>query len=114
MSEIVSMRKLLEAGAQYGHQKRKWNPKMKQYIYTTKANVHIIDLNKTIEKIDEAYEAMSKIGENGGKVLFVGTKRAAQEVVMNQALRSGNYYVNQRWLGGTLTNFKTIRNSCKN
>ena len=106
---VVSMRKLLENGVHFGHQTRRWNPKMKQYIYTAKNDVYIVDLAKTQEKLEEAYMAMHAIAERGGKVLFVGTKKQAQEIVMEEALRSGSFYVNQRWLGGTLTNFRTIQ-----
>ena len=106
---VVSMRKLLENGVHFGHQTRRWNPKMKPYIYTAKNGVHIIDLALTQEAIEKAYAALKEITENGGKVLFVGTKKQAQTAVLEEALRSGSFYVNQRWLGGTLTNFKTIR-----
>ena len=106
---IVSMNYLLEAGVQFGHQKRRWNPKMKEYICTTRDDIYIIDLQKTVKKLEEAYEAMKKIAENGGKVLFVGTKKQAQEAAEESATRTGMYFVNERWLGGTLTNFKTIR-----
>ena len=106
---VISMKQLLEAGVHFGHQTRRWNPKMKQYIYTAKNDVYIIDLAKTQEKLDEAYAAMHAIAEKGGKVLFVGTKKQAQEIVMEEALRSGSFYVNQRWLGGILTNFRTIQ-----
>ncbi len=106
---IVSMNYLLEAGVQFGHQKRRWNPKMKEYIFTTRDDIYIIDLQKTVKKLEEAYAAMSAICENGGKVLFVGTKKQAQEAAEECATRTDNYFVNERWLGGTLTNFKTIR-----
>ncbi len=106
---VVSMRKLLESGCHFGHHTRKWNPKMKPYIYTAKNGVYIIDLAKTMEYLDVAYDAMREIANKGGKVLFVGTKKAAQEVVMEEALKSGVFYVNQRWLGGLLTNYKTIQ-----
>ena len=106
---IVSMNYLLEAGVQFGHQKRRWNPKMKEYIFTTRDDIYIIDLQKTVKKLEEAYAAMKEIAENGGKVLFVGTKKQAQEAAEECALRTDNYFVNERWLGGTLTNFKTIR-----
>ncbi len=109
MSNIVSMNYLLEAGVHFGHQKRRWNPKMKEYIYTTRDDIYIIDLAKTVKKLEEAYEAMKKIAEAGGKVLFVGTKKQAQEAVLENATRTNMYYVTERWLGGTLTNFKTIR-----
>ena len=110
---VVSMKKLLENGVHFGHQTRKWNPNMKQYIYTAKNGVYIIDLNKTQEELDKAYEALKKITEEGGKVLFVGTKKQAQATILEEALRSGSFYVNQRWLGGTLTNFRTIQKSVK-
>ena len=110
---VVSMRKMLENGVHYGHQTRKWNPKMKQFIYTAKNGVYIIDLAKTEERLQVAYDAIKKITEDGGKILFVGTKKQAQAVVLEEALRSGSFYVNQRWLGGTLTNFRTIQKSIK-
>ena len=110
---VVSMRKLLENGVHFGHQTRRWNPKMKPYIYTAKNGVHIIDLALTQEAIEKAYAALKEITENGGKVLFVGTKKQAQTAVLEEALRSGSFYVNQRWLGGTLTNFRTIQKSIK-
>lgn len=110
---VVSMRKLLENGVHFGHQTRRWNPKMKSYIYTAKNGVHIIDLAQTQEAVERAYNALKEITENGGKVLFVGTKKQAQAAVLEEALRSGSFYVNQRWLGGTLTNFRTIQKSIK-
>ena len=106
---VVSMSYLLEAGVHFGHQKRRWNPKMKEYIYTSRDDIYIIDLQKTSKKLDEAYEAMKEIAANDGKVLFVGTKKQAQEAVEESATRVGMFFVNERWLGGTLTNFKTIR-----
>ena len=106
---IVSMNYLLEAGVQFGHQKRRWNPKMGEYIFTTRDDIYIIDLQKTVKKLEEAYAAMKEIVENGGKVLFVGTKKQAQEAAEEYATKTNNYFVNERWLGGTLTNFKTIR-----
>ena len=109
MSTIVSMNYLLEAGVRFGHQRRRWNPKMKEYIYTTRDDIYIIDLTKTVKKLEEAYEAMKKIAEEGGKVLFVGTKKQAQEAAEECAVRTNNYFVTERWLGGTLTNFRTIR-----
>jgi len=109
MSTIVSMNYLLEAGVHFGHQRRRWNPKMKEYIYTARDDIYIIDLTKTVKKLEEAYEAMKKIAEEGGKVLFVGTKKQAQEAAEESALRTDNYFITERWLGGTLTNFKTIR-----
>ena len=110
---IVSMNYLLEAGVHFGHQKRRWNPKMKEYIYTTRDDIYIIDLQKTVKKLEEAYEAMKEIASNGGKVLFVGTKKQAQEAAEESATRTNMYFVNERWLGGTLTNFKTIRSRIK-
>ena len=106
---IVSMNYLLEAGVHFGHQRRRWNPKMKEFIYTTRDDIYIIDLQKTVKKLEEAYEAMKAIAEAGGKVLFVGTKKQAQEAAEECAVRTNMYFVNERWLGGTLTNFKTIR-----
>ena len=106
---VVSMNYLLEAGVHFGHQKRRWNPKMKEYIFTTRDDIYIIDLQKTAKKIEEAYKALKEIAENGGKVLFVGTKKQAQEAAEECANRTNMYFVNERWLGGTLTNFKTIR-----
>ena len=106
---VVSMNYLLEAGVHFGHQKRRWNPKMKEYIYTTRDDIYIIDLQKTVKKMEEAYEAMKEIAQNGGKFLFVGTKKQAQEAAEESAVRTNMYFVNERWLGGTLTNFKTIR-----
>ena len=110
---IVSMNYLLEAGVHFGHQKRRWNPKMKEFIYTTRDDIYIIDLQKTVKKLEEAYEAMKQIAEAGGKVLFVGTKKQAQEAAEECAVRTNMYFVNERWLGGTLTNFKTIRSRVK-
>jgi len=110
---VVTMRKLLEAGAHFGHQTRRWDPKMKPNIYTVKNGFHIINLEKTQEALDVAYNAMKAIAEKGGRVLFVGTKKQAQAIVMEEALRSGSFYVNQRWLGGTLTNYRTIQKRIK-
>ena len=106
---VVSMNYLLEAGVHFGHQKRRWNPKMKEYIYTTRDDIYIIDLQKTSKCLDNAYEALKKIAEDGGKVLFVGTKKQAMEAAEESAVRTNMYFVNERWLGGTLTNFRTIR-----
>ena len=106
---VVSMNYLLEAGVQFGHQKRRWNPKMKEYIFTTRDDIYIIDLQKTVKKLEEAYEAMKEVAQNEGKILFVGTKKQAQEAAEESATRTNMYFVNERWLGGTLTNFKTIR-----
>lgn len=110
---IVSMNYLLEAGVHFGHQKRRWNPKMGEYIYTTRDDIYIIDLQKTVKKIEEAYEAAKKIAEDGGKFLFIGTKKQAQEAMEESATRTEMYFVTERWLGGTLTNFKTIRSRVK-
>ena len=106
---VVSMSYLLEAGVHFGHQTKRWNPKMKEYIYTSRDDIYIIDLQKTAKKIDEAYTALKEIVTNGGAVLFVGTRKQAQEAIKEEAIRSNSYYVTERWLGGTLTNFKTIR-----
>ncbi len=106
---VVSMGYLLEAGVHFGHQTKRWNPKMKEYIFTAREGIYIIDLQKTVKKIEEAYVALKEIAENGGKVIFVGTKKQAQEASMEEAVRSDSYYVTERWLGGTLTNFRTIR-----
>ncbi|MBD9098300.1 30S ribosomal protein S2 [bacterium] len=106
---VVSMNYLLEAGVHFGHQKRRWNPKMKEYIYTTRDDIYIIDLQKTARAIERAYAALQEIAENGGKVLFVGTKKQAQEAAEENATRTNMYFINERWLGGTLTNFKTIK-----
>ena len=110
---VVSMNYLLEAGVHFGHQKRRWNPKMREYIYTSRDDIYIIDLQKTAKKIEEAYMAMKEIAEAEGKVLFVGTKKQAQEAAEECALRTDMYFLNERWLGGTLTNFKTIRSRVK-
>src|SRR5699024_768135 len=106
---VISMKQLLEAGVHFGHQTRRWNPKMKKYIFTERNGIYIIDLQKTVKKVDEAYNYVKDIAANGGSVLFVGTKKQAQDSVRDEATRSGMFYVNQRWLGGTLTNFQTIR-----
>ena len=103
------MKQLLEAGVHFGHQTRRWNPKMAPYIYTERNGIHIIDLQKSVGMVDTAYEAIKNIVANGGTILFVGTKKQAQEAVKDEAIRSGMYYVNERWLGGMLTNFKTIK-----
>jgi len=110
---VVSMNYLLEAGVHFGHQKRRWNPKMKEYIFTTRDDIYIIDLQKTAKKIEEAYAAMKEIAENGGKVLFVGTKKQAQEAMEENATRTNMYFITERWLGGTLTNFRTIHSRVK-
>lgn len=110
---VVSMSYLLEAGVHFGHQTKRWNPKMKEYIFTARDEIYIIDLQKTAKKIEEAYAALKEIAANGGKVIFVGTRKQASEATKEEALRSDSYYVNERWLGGTLTNFKTIRRRVK-
>ena len=107
---VISMKQLLEAGVHFGHQSRKWNPKMKQYIFTARNDIHIINLETTSEQVDKAYTFVRDIVASGKNVLFVGTKKQAQEAVKEEAERCGMFYVNTRWLGGTLTNFKTIRN----
>ncbi|MEG0384081.1 MAG: 30S ribosomal protein S2 [Solibacillus sp.] len=106
---VISMKQLLEAGVHFGHQTRRWNPKMKKFIFVERNGIYIIDLQKTVKKLEEAYNFMRQVGQDGGKVLFVGTKKQAQEAIKDEAERSGNYYINQRWLGGTLTNFGTIQ-----
>ncbi|MBN6887192.1 small subunit ribosomal protein S2 [Cytobacillus horneckiae] len=106
---VISMKQLLEAGVHFGHQTRRWNPKMKKYIFTERNGIYIIDLQKTVKKVEEAYNFVKELAGNGGTVLFVGTKKQAQDSVKEEAIRSGMYYVNQRWLGGTLTNFETIQ-----
>ena len=109
MANVVSMKALLEAGVHFGHQTRRWNPKMAPYIYTERNGIYIIDLQKTVKKIDEAYAFVRDIAANDGTVLFVGTKKQAQESIEQEAKRCEMFYVNQRWLGGLLTNFKTIQ-----
>jgi len=110
---VVSMSYLLEAGVHFGHQTKRWNPKMKEYIFTARDDIYIIDLQKTAKKIEEAYAALKDIASNGGKVLFVGTRKQASEATKDEAIRSNYHYVNVRWLGGTLTNFGTIRKRVK-
>jgi small subunit ribosomal protein S2 len=110
---VVSMKELLESGVHFGHATRRWNPKMARYIYTARNGIYIIDLQKTANEIENAYQVLNGIVANGGKVLFVGTKKQAQEAVREEATRCGHFYVDQRWLGGTLTNFKTIRRRIK-
>ena len=110
---VISMKQLLEAGVHFGHQTRRWNPKMAPYIYTERNGIYIIDLQKSVGKVDEAYKAVSDIAAEGGSILFVGTKKQAQEAVKEEALRCGMFYVNERWLGGMLTNFKTIQSIIK-
>ncbi len=110
---VLSMKQLLEAGVHFGHQTRRWNPKMKQYIYTERNGIYIIDLQKTVGMVDDAYRAVADIVADGGTILFVGTKKQAQDAVALEAERCGMYYVNERWLGGMLTNFKTIQSRIK-
>lgn len=110
---VISMKQLLEAGVHFGHQTRRWNPKMKEYIYTERNGIYIIDLQKTVGLVDDAYNAIKDAVAEGGTVLFVGTKKQAQEAIKSEAERCGMFYVNQRWLGGMLTNFKTIQGRIK-
>jgi small subunit ribosomal protein S2 len=107
------MKQLLEAGVHFGHQTRRWNPKMKRYIFTERNGIYIIDLQKTVKKVEEAYRTMRDIAAEGGDILFVCTKKQAQEAIKEEATRAGMYFVNQRWLGGTLTNFQTIQKRIK-
>lgn len=106
---VISMKQLLEAGVHFGHQTRRWNPKMAQYIFTERNGIYIIDLQKTVKKVEEAYNFARSVVENGDMILFVGTKKQAQDAIKEEAERCGMFYISQRWLGGTLTNFKTIR-----
>ena len=106
---VISMKQLLEAGVHFGHQTRRWNPKMAEYIFAERNGIYIIDLQKTVKKVDEAYSAITDVVADGGEVLFVGTKKQAQESIREEAERCGMFYVNQRWLGGMLTNFGTIK-----
>ena len=110
---VISMKQLLEAGVHFGHQTRRWNPKMAEYIYTERNGIYILDLQKSVGKVDEAYNAVKDIVANGGSILFVGTKKQAQDSIKTEAERCGMYYVNERWLGGMLTNFKTIQTRIK-
>ena len=110
---VIAKSYLLEAGVHFGHQAKRWNPKMKEFIFTTRDDIHIIDLQKTVEKIEEAYAELLKACENGGKVLFVGTKKQAKEASIEEATRCNSFYVTERWLGGTLTNFRTIKERIK-
>ncbi len=110
---VISMKQLLEAGVHFGHQMRRWDPKMKPYIFTDRNNIYIIDLQQTVKLVDVAYDFIREISSNGGNILFVGTKKQAQESIKNEAERCGMYYINYRWLGGTLTNFNTIRKRVK-
>ncbi|MEK6263727.1 MAG: 30S ribosomal protein S2 [Clostridium sp.] len=106
---VISMKQLLEAGVHFGHQTRRWNPKMAPYIFTERNGIYIIDLQKTVRKIDDAYDFIKSVSEEGKDVLFVGTKKQAQEAIKFEAVRAGMHFVNNRWLGGMLTNFKTIK-----
>ena len=108
-SNVVSMKALLEAGVHFGHQTRRWNPKMAPYIYTERNGIYIVDLQKTVRKLEEAYNFVRQLSESGQSLLFVGTKKQAQEAIREEATRCGQYYVNARWLGGMMTNFRTIR-----
>lgn len=110
---VISMKQLLEAGVHFGHQTRRWNPKMKKYIFTERNGIYIIDLQKTVKLIDEAYDFMKDAAANDGVILFVGTKKQAQDAIEEEAKRAGQYYVNHRWLGGTLTNWNTIQTRIK-
>ena len=109
MASVVSMKALLEAGVHFGHQTRRWNPKMAPYIYTERNGIYIIDLQKTVKKLEEAYNFVRSVSESGKSILFVGTKKQAQEAIKEEALRCNQYFVNARWLGGMMTNFKTMR-----
>lgn len=106
---VISMKQLLEAGVHFGHQTRRWNPKMATYIFTERNGIYIIDLQKTVKKVDEAYNFVKSVAADGGTILFVGTKKQAQDAIKEEAVRCGMYYISQRWLGGLLTNFRTIR-----
>ncbi|MDN6433503.1 MAG: 30S ribosomal protein S2, partial [Lacticaseibacillus paracasei] len=110
---VLSMKQLLEAGVHFGHQTRRWNPKMKPYIFTERNGIYIIDLQKTVKMIDDAYNFVKEEAQNGGVFLFVGTKKQAQDAIAEEAIRAGQYYVNHRWLGGTLTNWNTIQTRIK-
>ena len=110
---VVSMKQLLEAGVHFGHQTRRWNPKMDEYIFTERNGIYIIDLQKTVKKLEEAYKFVNQIAQDGGEILFVGTKKQAQDSIREEAVRCGMPYVNARWLGGMMTNFKTIRQRIK-
>ena len=110
---VISMKQLLEAGVHFGHQTRRWNPKMAKYIFTERNGIYIIDLQKTVKKVDEAYAFLRSVAEEGKSVLFVGTKKQAQESIKTEAERAGQFYVNERWLGGMMTNFQTIEKHVK-
>ncbi len=113
MADVVTMKQLLEAGVHFGHQTRRWDPKMKPYIFTQRNDIYIIDLQKTIKMLDDAYNYVKAVAQDDGVFLFVGTKKQAQEAIAEEATRAGQYYVNQRWLGGTLTNWTTIQSRVK-
>ena len=110
---VISMKQLLEAGVHFGHQTRRWNPKMAPYIFAERNGIYIIDLQKTVKKVVEAYDFIREVAEAGKPILFVGTKKQAQETIKEEALRAGEYYVNERWLGGMLTNYQTIEKRIK-
>lgn len=110
---IISMKQLLEAGVHFGHQTRRWNPKMAEYIFAERNGIYIIDLQKTVKKVEDAYNAVAEVIRDGGEILFVGTKKQAQDSIKEEALRCGMYYINERWLGGMLTNFETIKTRIK-
>ena len=110
---VISMKQLLEAGVHFGHQTRRWNPKMAEYIFAERNGIYIIDLQKTVKKVEDAYQAIANIVKDGGEVIFVGTKKQAQDSIKEEAERCGMYYVNERWLGGMLTNFETIKTRIK-
>ena len=110
---VISMKQLLEAGVHFGHQTRRWNPKMAEYIFAERNGIYIIDLQKTVKKVEDAYQAIANIVKDGGEVLFVGTKKQAQDSIKEEAERCGMYYVNERWLGGMLTNFETIKTTVR-
>ncbi len=108
---VVTMKSLLEAGVHFGHQVRRWDPRMKRYIFTQRNGIHIFDLKQTVSKLDEAYAFLSKVSREGGNVIFIGTKKAAQDIVREEATRAGAWYVNERWVGGLMTNYATVRKS---
>ena len=110
---VISMKQLLESGVHFGHQTRRWNPKMAKYIFTERNGIYIIDLQKTVHMVDDAYNFLRKVAQDGGSVLFVGTKKQAQDAVKEESLKAGQFYVNERWLGGMLTNFQTIQKRIK-
>ena len=110
---VISMKQLLEAGVHFGHQTRRWNPKMAKYIFTERNGIYIIDLHETVKNVDEAYAFLRRVAEEGKSVLFVGTKKQAQEAIKDEAERAGQFYVNERWLGGMMTNFQTIQKRVK-